>query len=72
MIVKGIATERIENGAYADVTVKVGLVKLLHKQFDICEELKNNRDNVNIQCPIEKGPIEVSLQETAWEALLRY
>ncbi|CEG68622.1 hypothetical protein RMATCC62417_04845 [Rhizopus microsporus] len=59
VIVKGIATERIEDGAYADVTVKVGLVKLLHKQFDICEELKNNRDNVNIQCPIEKGPIEI-------------
>jgi hypothetical protein len=50
----------------------VGLIKLLHKTFDICEELKKNRDNVNIQCPIEKGPIEVSLQETAWEALLRY
>lgn len=27
-----------QEGAYADVTVKLGLVKLLHKQFDICEE----------------------------------
>lgn len=25
-------------GAYADVTVKIGLIKLLHKQYDICEE----------------------------------
>ncbi|CEG78597.1 hypothetical protein RMATCC62417_13176 [Rhizopus microsporus] len=59
VIVKGTVTEKIEDGAYAEVVVKLGLVKLLHKTFDICEELKNNRDNVNIQCPIEKGPIEI-------------
>ena len=27
-----------QEGAYADVTVKLGLIKLLQKQFDICEE----------------------------------
>jgi len=27
-----------QDGAYADVTVKLGLIKLLQKQFDICEE----------------------------------
>jgi hypothetical protein len=27
-----------QEGAYADVTVKVGLIKLLQKQFDLCEE----------------------------------
>lgn len=27
-----------QEGAYADVTVKLGLVKLLKKTFDICEE----------------------------------
>ena len=52
--VKGTAQENIEvrhsamvrfrlltsfqEGAYADVTVKLGLIKLLHKEFDICEE----------------------------------
>jgi hypothetical protein len=25
-------------GAYANVTVKIGFIKLLQKQFDICEE----------------------------------
>jgi hypothetical protein len=25
-------------GAYVDVTVKLGLIKLLQKQFDMCEE----------------------------------
>lgn len=29
----------MQQGAYADVVVKLGLVKLLTKRFDICEEL---------------------------------
>lgn len=27
-----------QDGAYADVTVKVGLIKLLQKEVDLCEE----------------------------------
>jgi len=27
-----------QDGAYADVAVKLGLIKLLSKQFDLCEE----------------------------------
>ncbi|KAG8683322.1 Phosphatidylglycerol/phosphatidylinositol transfer protein [Ceratobasidium sp. 395] len=42
-----------QDGAYADVTVKLGLIKLLHKQFDVCEEARNN--NVTVQCPVEPG-----------------
>lgn len=30
--------ETIEEGAYADVLVKLGLIKLLQKRFDVCEE----------------------------------
>ena len=30
--------ETIEDGATADVTVKLGLIKLLQKTFDMCEE----------------------------------
>lgn len=33
-----IADAPPQEGAYADVTVKLGLIKLLHKQFDLCEE----------------------------------
>ena len=28
----------VQEGAYADVTVKMGLVKLLTKTFDLCDE----------------------------------
>ncbi|KAF8974000.1 ML domain-containing protein [Flammula alnicola] len=51
--VKGIAKEVVEEGAYADVTVKLGLVKLLQKTFDVCEEARNA--NASVQCPVEKG-----------------
>ena len=27
-----------QEGAYADVVVKLGLIKLLHKEFDLCQE----------------------------------
>jgi hypothetical protein len=33
----------VQEGAYAEVTVKLGLVKLLTKTFDICEEAYVNR-----------------------------
>ncbi|QRW12040.1 Tyrosine-protein kinase [Ceratobasidium sp. AG-Ba] len=57
VIVNGIADENIEEGAYADVTVKLGLIKLLQKQFDICEEARNA--NATIQCPIAAGEHKV-------------
>ncbi|PPQ97561.1 hypothetical protein CVT26_002346 [Gymnopilus dilepis] len=55
--VTGIAKERIEEGAYVDVTVKLGLVKILSKEFDVCEEAQNA--NASIQCPVEEGTYTV-------------
>ncbi|KAF8598178.1 hypothetical protein BDV93DRAFT_534396 [Ceratobasidium sp. AG-I] len=55
--VVGTADKEIEEGAYADVTVKLGLIKLLHKQFDVCEEARNA--NATIQCPITAGEHKV-------------
>ncbi|KAG8990854.1 Phosphatidylglycerol/phosphatidylinositol transfer protein [Tulasnella sp. 427] len=49
----GRATKTIEDGAYADVTVKLGLVKLLQKRFNICEEAKNA--DADVQCPVDEG-----------------
>ncbi|KAI0800894.1 ML domain-containing protein [Fomes fomentarius] len=55
--VEGVADEDVEDGAYADVTVKAGPIKLLHKEFDVCEEARNA--NATIQCPVEKGTHKV-------------
>lgn len=58
-----------------DVTVKLGLIKLIHKQFDVCEEAcvssfalltsesdtaRRRKSDVDIQCPVAKGPYNVS------------
>ncbi|KAF7966634.1 hypothetical protein HWV62_37591 [Athelia sp. TMB] len=56
--VKATVLERIEEGAWVDVTVKLGLIKILHKQFDLCEEARNA--HASIQCPAEPGDYEVS------------
>ncbi|KAF8216127.1 ML domain-containing protein [Mycena galopus ATCC 62051] len=55
--VKASVTEVIEEGASADVTVKLGLIKLLQKKFDICQEARNA--NATVSCPVEPGPYEV-------------
>ncbi|KAH9944064.1 ML domain-containing protein [Epithele typhae] len=55
--VEGIADEDITEGAYAEVTVKAGVIKLLQKEFDICEEAE--KANTTVQCPVEKGTHKV-------------
>ncbi|KAJ6492204.1 ML domain-containing protein [Mycena sanguinolenta] len=49
--------ETIEDGATADVLVKVGRIKLLQKTFDICEEARNA--NASISCPVPPGPYSI-------------
>lgn len=51
--VKFRAPKVIENGATADILVKMGLVKFLKISVDICEELRDK--NATMQCPIEAG-----------------
>jgi hypothetical protein len=57
----GTLDEPVVPGATAEVTVKLGVVKLLHKTFDLCEELDKKKDEVELQCPIEEGYLTVSI-----------
>ncbi|KAF7349922.1 hypothetical protein MVEN_01292900 [Mycena venus] len=57
IIAKGTALRRIEDGAFADVLVKVGLIKVINRRFDICEEAR--KANASVTCPIEEGEYEV-------------
>ncbi|KAJ7078318.1 ML domain-containing protein [Mycena belliarum] len=45
--------QTIEEGATADVLVKVGRIKLLQQTFDICEEAR--KANASVSCPVEPG-----------------
>ncbi|KAJ2554104.1 hypothetical protein EV175_002705 [Coemansia sp. RSA 1933] len=44
--------------ATANVKVKYGFLTLLNRNYDLCEELKNN---LNRTCPVEEGPIDLDI-----------
>ncbi|KAJ3565775.1 hypothetical protein NP233_g7429 [Leucocoprinus birnbaumii] len=56
------ATQEIKEGAYADVVVKLGLIKLLSKQFDLCDEARNAK--LSVQCPVQPGQYVVEHKVT--------
>ena len=49
----GTVKETIEAGAYVNIDVKYGYIKLIHQTLDLCE----NAGEVGLKCPIEKGDI---------------
>ncbi|KAJ7655918.1 ML domain-containing protein [Mycena rosella] len=51
--INAAVTETIDEGATADVLVKVGVIKLLQKTFDLCEEARNA--NATVSCPVTPG-----------------
>ncbi|EGV62792.1 hypothetical protein CANTEDRAFT_115597 [Yamadazyma tenuis ATCC 10573] len=51
IIAKGYLDIDIEDGAYVEVDVRYGFIKLLHQTFDICEEISA----VDLECPIAAG-----------------
>jgi len=56
--VAGKVVDEVKEGAYADVTVKLGLIKILQKTFDLCEEARNA--NTSVQCPVKTGDYAVT------------
>ncbi|KAK7680113.1 Phosphatidylglycerol/phosphatidylinositol transfer protein [Cerrena zonata] len=48
---EGILAEDVEDGAYVEVDVRYGYIRLIHQTFDLCEEITK----VDLECPIEKG-----------------
>ncbi|KAI9259404.1 ML domain-containing protein [Phascolomyces articulosus] len=59
---EGKLKETVKEGAAALVHVKLGVVTLLRKEFDICQELDNN--DTQLKCPIEKGLIKITQKVT--------
>jgi hypothetical protein len=55
---KGTFSEAVTEGSYAKVVVKLGIIKLLTKTFDVCEEIKQ----ANLTCPL--GPGEMILKQS--------
>ncbi|KAI8142698.1 ML domain-containing protein [Fennellomyces sp. T-0311] len=51
---KGYLKEQVPEGTIIEITVKFGVVQLIKKKFDFCQEA----GKVEEECPIEKGPLE--------------
>lgn len=47
----GFLHQDISEGAYVDVVVNYGYIKLISQTYDLCEQLPN----VDMTCPINKG-----------------
>lgn len=45
----GNFTEKVEQGAYLELVVKYGLIRLIHQKADLCEQMKNAVDE---ECPL--------------------
>ncbi|KAK3180440.1 hypothetical protein K4F52_008168 [Lecanicillium sp. MT-2017a] len=56
--VTGTVRDTIADGAYVDLTVKLGLIKILKKELDICEEAR--KANSTVQCPVVPGKYTVT------------
>lgn len=68
LTIKGTVQEAIEDGAYFDVTVKLGLIKLLQKQFDFFQELRDGSPTEGWSAspdpaggPIKPGDLELTV-----------
>lgn len=57
---EGVVKSVIEEGAYIDIDVRYGYIRLLKQTFDLCEQTAN----VDLACPIQEGKItfETSVQ----------
>ncbi|KAH7098590.1 MD-2-related lipid-recognition domain-containing protein [Auriculariales sp. MPI-PUGE-AT-0066] len=52
----GTVLKPIKEGAFVIVTVKLGLIKVLNRKVDICEQVKESRD---LECPLPEGEYTV-------------
>ena len=68
-VIKTTVTAEITDGAYADVVVKLGLVKVLTKRYDLFAELKNGSAwsltaDSGSGAPVKPGPVTLTFNGT--------
>lgn len=58
LVIKALGTvsESIEDGAYIQLQVKYGLIRLISTKADLCDQIKN----VDMECPIDEGPLSIT------------
>ncbi|KAG7693140.1 hypothetical protein KL930_004775 [Ogataea haglerorum] len=53
---RGDLSKKVDEGAYVEVDVTYGYIKLLHQTYDLCEELPN----VDMECPLNKDSYDLT------------
>jgi len=56
IVASGNLTQKVEKGAKVHLQVKYGLITLINQQADLCDQV----GNVDLECPLEKGPLKLS------------
>jgi len=51
----GTLTQALEKGAYVNLQVKYGLIRLVNMRQDLCDQVAN----VDLDCPIDEGKITI-------------
>ncbi|MFD5437071.1 ML domain-containing protein [Kitasatospora sp. NPDC127067] len=68
---KGVVNEELQKGAYFDVSIKLGLIKLHQKRYDLFDLLRGGDsgswwklalDGGNASKPIPRGPVTLKLE----------
>jgi len=49
----GVLHDVVSQGAYVDIVVKYGMITLIKKTFDLCE----NAGQVDLECPVDQGKL---------------
>jgi hypothetical protein len=53
--VTGELSQDVTDGAFADVKVKLGVIKLVEQRLDLCKEITQ----IERECPVEKGRVDI-------------
>ncbi|ESX01809.1 hypothetical protein KL918_004780 [Ogataea parapolymorpha] len=56
IVARGDLSKQVDEGAYVEVDVTYGYIKLLHQTYDLCEELPN----VDMECPLKKDSYDLT------------
>jgi ML domain len=52
----GVFSKDVEPGAKVALTVKYGLITLIHQTADLCDQI----GNVDLKCPLKKGEMSMN------------
>lgn len=61
----GELSETINNGSKVHVTVKWGILTLINKGFDLCD----NSNVINRECPLEEGVLNIMKEVAVPDAI---